>query len=65
MKKLCLVLGPFLLFGALAGGNLKYMRDWNTAELTGFNMATLFMIFGGAYMTYWGLFGKREPPKSN
>jgi hypothetical protein len=33
MKVLCLVLGPFLLFGALASGNLKYMRNWSTAEL--------------------------------
>jgi|GEM_PF-6649579 len=48
------IIGALLIMGTLAGGNLKYILNWRTAELMGYNTWTIFAIFGGAYMVYLG-----------
>ncbi len=48
------VIGVLLIIGTLAGGNFKYLADWSTAELIGYNVWSLVAIFGGAYLIYLG-----------
>jgi hypothetical protein len=52
------VIGALLIMGTLAGGNLKHIINWSTAELIGYNSWTIFAIFGGMYMVYLGIRGK-------
>ncbi len=54
-KPILFVVGALLIIGTLNGENLKYLTNWNTAELVGYNAWTIFAIFGGAYMVYLGV----------
>lgn len=53
-KIIFFVIGALLIVGTLAGENLKYLTDWSTAELIGYNIWSLIAIFGGAYLIYLG-----------
>lgn len=53
-KTIFFVIGALLIIGTLAGGNLKYLADWSTAELVGYNVWSLIAIFGSAYLIYLG-----------
>ena len=55
MKKTILgILGFLLIIGTLFGGNLRYLINWNSFELAGYNLWTLIAIFGGGYLIYYG-----------
>ncbi len=54
-KTIFFVICAFLVIGTLAGKNLKYITDWSTSELVGFNIWSLIAIFGGAYLIYLGV----------
>lgn len=54
-KTIFFVVGALFLIGTLAGGNLKSITDWSTAELIGYNTWTIIAIFGGAYLVFLGI----------
>lgn len=54
-KKWFIVAGLFLLILAIIGGNLKYINNWSTAELVGYNLFGVFELFGGIYLIYKGV----------
>ena len=55
-KKVIFSFIGFLFFiGTIFGGNLKYIFDWSTAELIGYNLMSLISIFGGSYLFYLGI----------
>lgn len=60
MKIVVVVIGALLILGTLSGGNLKFLSDWSTAELVGYNVWSLISIFGGGYLVYWGLKKKAD-----
>ena len=53
-KTFFFVMGALLVVGTLAGGNLKYIVDWSTSELVGYNTWSLIAIFGGTYLIFLG-----------
>jgi len=53
-KVIFFVIGVLLILGTLSGGNLKYIGDWSTSELVGYNVWSLIAIFGGGYLVYLG-----------
>ena len=53
-KIIFIVVGILLILGTLAGGNLKYIFNWSTAELAGYNTWSLIAIIGGGYLIYLG-----------
>ena len=57
-------IGILLIIGVVFGGNLRYLGDWSTAELVGFNLGSLLIILGGGYLAYWGL-GMKKNKKEN
>ena len=63
MKITAAVIGLLLVIGTLFGGNLKYIADWSSAELVGYNTWTIIAIFGGGYLAYWGLKPKKKEIK--
>lgn len=52
-KNILLIVGILLIIGTL--GNFKYLNDWSTAEMIGFNTWSLVAIFGGIYLIYLGI----------
>lgn len=54
-KSIFLVVGILLVFGILISGNLKYIANWETAELIGYNIWSIISILGGGYLIYSGL----------
>ncbi len=60
MRVVLAAVGLVLVLGTLFGGNLKYITDWSSAQLIGYNAWSLVAIFGGGYLTYWGLKGKKK-----
>ena len=53
-KTIFFIIGALLVVGTLTGGSLKYLGDWSTAQLAGYNVWSLIAIIGGAYMIYLG-----------
>ena len=49
------VIGVLLIALPIVGGNLKYLTDWSTAELVGYNFSSLISIFGGGFLVYLGI----------
>lgn len=60
MKTTAGIIGLLLIVGTLFGGNLKYITNWSTFELAGYNIGALFAIIGGGYLCYWGLQPKKK-----
>ena len=60
MKTTAGIIGLLLIVGTLFGGNLKYITDWSSSELVGYNVWTLIAIIGGGYLCYWGLKPKKK-----
>lgn len=54
-KTIFFIIGALLIVGTLTGGNLRYITDWSTAELIGYNTWSILAIFGGAYLIYLGV----------
>lgn len=54
------VAGAFLLFIAFTGDNLKYITDWSTAELVGYNAWGVFLVGGSFFLIYKGLNNKKK-----
>lgn len=54
-KSISFVIGALLVVGTLFGGNLKYIGDWSSAELVGYNVWSVVAILGGGYLVYLGL----------
>ncbi len=55
MKKFLPIIGLVLLISVISGGDYRYLTNWSTAELVGFNFATLVKLVGGAWLVYNGI----------
>lgn len=64
MKNLAGVLGLVLIIGTIAGGNLKYLGDWSTSELVGYNTWSIIAVVGGIYLVYWAFIKKQQKSTS-
>jgi len=57
VKKILPIIGLVLLLGFFLSG-YKYLNNWSTAELVGYNIWALIELFGGAYLLHVGFKGK-------
>ena len=51
-KAVYLVLGLLLVLGISFGGNLKYIADWSSAEMIGYNTGAILGLLGGMYLLF-------------
>ena len=59
-KTIVAISGLLLIVGTLYGGSLKNIVNWDTTEMFGYNIGTLAILLGGAYMAYWGLKSEKK-----
>jgi len=61
-KNIAGVIGLLLIIGTLAGGieRLRLLVDWSTPEIVGYNISTLMLLSGGAWLLYYGLSNRKS-----
>jgi hypothetical protein len=52
-KQISVAIVLLLMLLTIFSGQLKYLTDWSTPELWGYNLWTLLVILGGGYFVYF------------
>lgn len=55
-----IILGIFLILVLIMAGNLKYILDWSTGELQGYNLVSVIIILVSIYLIVKGFYGRTK-----